>query len=109
MKDQRAYIGHIRDAIRDILEYTADGEDAFFDDKKTQQAVVRNLEIIGEAAKHLSPSFRDEQPDIPWKLMAGTRDKVIHEYFGVDLSLIWDIVENQLPVLKTKIDKLLSE
>jgi uncharacterized protein with HEPN domain len=99
---------HIRDAIQCILEYTSAGESAFLADKKTQDAVIRNLEIMGEAAKHLAPSFKDEHPDIPWKSIAGTRDKVIHEYFGVDLNLVWDIIENQLPLLKAKIDKLLT-
>lgn len=108
MKDDRVYLLHIRDAIQNILNYTEAGRDGFFADRKTQDAVVRNLEIIGEATKHLSQSFKDAHPDISWKPIAGMRDKLIHDYFGINLQLIWDVVEQDLPTLKQKITQLLN-
>jgi uncharacterized protein with HEPN domain len=108
VKDQIAYLEHIRDAIRRIEKYTADGEDAFFADEMKQDAVVRNLEIMGQAAKNLSLEFKGGHPEVPWKQMAGTRDKIIHEYFGVNWDLVWDIVERELPPLKRQIESLLQ-
>lgn len=110
MKDDRAYLSHIRDALKRIIEYTAsfaDRED-FLSDTRTQDAVIRNLEIIGEAAKHVSPKQQKAATDIPWKLMAGMRDKLIHDYLGVDLDLVWEVVVQQVPDLKRRIDILLQ-
>ena len=100
MRDERVYLLHVLDAIDAILEYTADGRDAFFADRKTQDAVIRNVEIIGQAVKGLSDRTRALQPDVPWRQIAGMRDKLIHEYFGVDLALVWDVVERELPALR---------
>jgi len=73
-------------------------------EEKTLNAVIRSLEVIGEATKNLPTSFRDNYPDIPWKQMAGMRDKLIHEYFGVDIQMVWQAIEchipNILPLLK---------
>ncbi|HWF61337.1 MAG TPA: DUF86 domain-containing protein [Nitrospira sp.] len=108
MKDDRIYLFHIRDAIQHILNYTEAGRDIFFADRKTQDAVVRNLEIIGEATKHLPQPIKDAHPDISWKPIAGMRDKLIHDYFGINLQLVWDVVERDLPTLKHKIAQLLD-
>jgi len=108
MKDDRIYLLHIRDAIQHILEYTASGKESFFADRKTQDAVVRNLEIIGEATKRVSASIKEANPDVSWKPIAGMRDKLVHDYFGVNLQLVWDVVERDLPRLKVKISQLLS-
>jgi uncharacterized protein with HEPN domain len=86
VKDDRFYLLHIRDAIQNIFEYTKSGRDGFIADKKTQDAVIRNLEIIGEATKRLTTSTTDTRPDIPWKQIAGLRDVLIHNYFGVNLE-----------------------
>ena len=69
----------------------------FFSDGKTQDAVIRNIEIIGQAVKGTSDGTRALEPGVPWRQIAGMRDKLIHEYFGVDLALVWDVVENELP------------
>ena len=103
MKDDRIYLLHIRDAIRHIVEYTAAGKESFFADRKTQDAVVRNLEIIGEATKRVSLSLKTAHPDIAWKPIAGMRDKLIHDYFGVNVQLVWDVLDRDLPVLYEKI------
>jgi uncharacterized protein with HEPN domain len=108
MKDDRIYLFHIRDAIQHILIYTDGGRESFFADRKTQDAVVRNLEIIGEATKHLSQPLKEAHPEIAWKPIAGMRDKLIHDYFGINLQLVWDVVERDLPTLQRKIAQLLD-
>jgi len=109
MKDDRIYFLHIRDAIQRILDYTSSGKDAFFADTKTQDAVVRNLEIIGEAVKNVSAEFKAAHPEIPWRRIAGMRDRLIHEYFGVNLKIVWERVERDIPDLKRKIEAILQE
>jgi uncharacterized protein with HEPN domain len=74
-----------------------------------QDAVVRNLEIVGEAAKRVSPGLREQAPGVPWREMAGMRDKLAHDYFGVDLELVWDVVAAELPTARTRIIALLEE
>jgi len=71
--------------------------------------VVRNLEIVGEAAKNIPANIKDGYPDVEWKKIAGLRDILAHEYFGVDLEILWDIVENKLPDLKKQISRLLKK
>ena len=82
MKDDRVYLEHIRDALDDIRSYTSAGRAAFFADRMRQDATLRTLQVIGEAVKNLSDTTRSKQPHIPWKQIAGMRDKVIHDYFG---------------------------
>ena len=107
MKDDRLYLLHIRDAITAIVDYTRGGREAFLSDPKTQDAVLRKLEVVGEAVKHLSSSSKDRAPEVPWRAISGLRDKLIHEYFGVNLSLVWEVVERDLPPLRAKVESLL--
>ena len=107
MKDDRVYLMHIRDCLTRIAEYTQDGREAFFADTKTQDAVIRNLEVIGEAVKNLSQAHRDAHPDIPWKRIAGLRDLLIHRYFGVKLDTVWEVIERELPNLRQAIERML--
>ena len=109
MNTQRAYLLHALDAIDAVLEYTEDGRDAFFADRKTQDAVIRNIEVLGQAVKSISAETRAHDGSIPWRQIAGMRDKLIHEYFGVDLALVWDVVERELPSLRPKIRALLQK
>ncbi len=106
MKDERARLRHAIDAVDAIQRYTADGREAFFLDDKTQDAVIRNIEILGQAVKGISDDTRALEPEIPWRKIAGMRDKLIHEYFGVELGLVWDVVEDELPVLRPQLERL---
>lgn len=108
MKDDRVYLVHIRDALDRVANYTTTGREAFFGDSRTQDAVVRNFEIVGEAAKRVSASTRARAPDVPWKVIAGMRDKLIHEYFGVNLEIVWRVVEREVPSLRREIERLLE-
>ena len=109
MKDDRVYLAHIRDAVERILKYTSEGKSEFDRDDKTQDAVVRNLEIIGEAVKNVSNDLRERQPEIPWRRLAGMRDKLIHEYFGVNLAIVWAVVDQELTKLGAQVSEILKE
>jgi uncharacterized protein with HEPN domain len=98
------------ESILAIEEYTKDiSEDKFCSDRLIQDAVVRRLEIIGEAAKNVDTDFRNRYPQIPWKKIAGMRDIVAHEYFGVRLDRIWDVVKEDLPELREIIGNMMKE
>jgi len=109
MKDDRVYLSHIRDAISQIESYTPGGEEVFYRERIVQDAVIRNLEVIGEAARHLSDNLRARHPEIPWMRIAGLRDVLIHEYFGVRMDRVWRVVEHRLPELKRLVESILAE
>lgn len=99
----------IEEAIRRILEYTEGiSWEEYLRDFNTQDAVVRNLEVIGEATKNLSVEFRNQHPGIPWRDMAGARDRLTHHYFGVNREIVWQIVEQDLPGLKGQIEQMIQ-
>ena len=109
MKKQTAvYLRHIRDAIAWIEDYTRDmDEEGFRKNHMVQDAVLKQIEVIGEAAKHIPPGFTGRHPEVPWKDIVGMRDIVVHNYFGVDISATWKTVSTDIPVLKNTIDTLL--
>lgn len=109
MKDDGVYLLHLRDAIDAVLSYTAAGREDFLADRKTQDAVVRNLQVIGEAVKRLSDNLKQAHPDVAWRQIAGMRDKLVHDYFGVDLDLVWQVVEHELPTLRQRVGTILLQ
>lgn len=97
----------ILEAINSAVQYTEDMSlESFARDKKTKDAVIRNLEIIGEAAKNLSINTTEKDTSIEWAKIAGLRDKLIHFYFGINVDLVWDVIKNKLPDLREKIKSL---
>ncbi len=108
MSRDQLLLEHIRDAAARISHYTTGGKSAFLADSLIQDGVMRNLEVIGEAVKGLSDASRNQQPQIPWKRIAGLRDFLIHVYFGVDLEKVWDVVEHRLPELQRAVDDMLA-
>lgn len=108
MKDDRIYLEHIRDALADIATYTSTGRDTFFTERMRQDATLRKLEVIGQAVKNLSEETKSRKPSVPWKQIAGMRDKVIHDYFGVNLEIVWVVIEKDLPKLERAIQALLE-
>lgn len=109
MKDDRVYLQHIRDALQDIAAYCGSDHGAFLDDRMRQDATLRKLEVIGQAVKNLSEDTKSRQPEIPWKQIAGMRDKVIHDYFGVNLEIVWAVVQKELPKLRVAVEDLLKD
>lgn len=109
MKDDKLYLLHIKEAIEWIEEFTNAGETEFFKDRKTQDAVLRNLHTLSESTQRLSDELKDKYPDVDWRTIAAFRNVVVHDYLGVDLDRIWDIVEDDLPILKNKIGIILGE
>lgn len=110
MKKDKAYLQHMLEAISDIEKFIEDiTQEEFYKNKEKQYAVMRALEIIGEATKNLSKELRAKHREIPWRDIAGMRDKLIHEYFGVKLELVWETVKNRLPELKEQICNISKE
>lgn len=106
MKDQN-FVRHMLEAIERIQGYTKNcGEDEFMVNFMLQDAVMRNLEIIGEASKRISPDLKIRFSKNPWKQISGMRDKLIHDYFGVDLVSVWAVVEVDLHELKMELNKI---
>ena len=109
MKDDGVCLRHILDAIGKIESYVAVGRDVFMSASHWQDAVIRQLEIVGEAAKNLSPDFRSRYSDISWRRIAGLRDVLIHDYMGVRLAAVWEVTQTDLPVLRQQIRNILEE
>lgn len=108
-KDDTVFLKHILDAIDLIETYLEDKSFVDFENyQMLQDAVIREIEIIGEATKNLSANLKNKYPEIPWRQMAGMRDKLIHSYFGVDLDAVWDTAVKDIPLLEGKLAEILK-
>lgn len=107
MKKDLLYLRHISDSLEKIESYTSDGRAAFMESPMAQDAVIRNFEIIGEATKRVSEEAKATEPDVPWKAVAGFRDVLIHDYMGVDMDEVWNVIEKHVPMLKAAMARLL--
>ena len=109
-KKPEIFLKHILGSIGDIEKYTKGiSREKFSEDTQIQDAAIRKLEIIGEAVKNLPAALKRKHRNIPWEKIAGTRNILIHEYFGVDLKLVWRIIKKDLPELKNNISKILKD
>jgi uncharacterized protein with HEPN domain len=103
------YLQHILDEVEYLLISSQNlNKEDFLNDETLKRAFTRSLEIIGEASKNLAQTFKDNYTEIPWRRMAGIRDKLIHEYFGVDYDIVWNAVVNEIPDLKCKLEKIMK-
>ena len=108
-RDYEVYLEDIRDAIGKIKKYTTDlSREVFENDDKTVDAVVRNLEVIGEAASHLDDDVTALRPAVPWTDVRAMRHVLVHEYFGIDVGIVWETVGHDLPVLRRELEELLK-
>ncbi len=109
-RDYGDFVQDILDSINDVGNFIEGmGFEEFIKDKKTVYSVVRAIEIIGEATKNVPELIRTKYPDVPWKKMAGMRDRLVHEYFGVDLEILWGTVKEDVPQLRIPISKVLED
>lgn len=108
MKDDRLYLLHISDCVDRIFEYTRDGRTTFLDDLKTQDAVLRNLHTLSESIQRISSETKLRYPEVPWREISAFRNVVVHDYLGIEVERIWDIIERDLPPLKLNIKLILN-
>lgn len=109
-RDERMYLQDIEQSCTKILRFTRGfSRSDLLSDERTYDAVIRNLEIIGEAAKHISDDLRAKLPTVEWRKIAGMRDMLAHVYFGIDNDILWDVVKNKIPKLAKSVSTLLDE
>lgn len=108
MKDDKLYLIHILECIGRIEQYTVDGREAFLQDIKTQDAVLRNLQTLAESTQRLSDTIKARFSDVEWQSIAGFRNVLVHGYLGINIWQIWDVVTRDLPTLKLAVEKMLN-
>ena len=109
-RDDRIYLDHIVVSFTKVVQYLDDvSYEAYFEDEEKQDAIIRKIEVAGEATKRLSPEFREKYVHIPWRAIAGMRDKLIHDYFDVDLDTVWETATKDIPDLIPEIESILEE
>jgi uncharacterized protein with HEPN domain len=108
LSGDEVFLRHIADAIARIESYVSVGRDVFLQTPHWQDAVIRQLEVVGEAAKRLSEELRANNADVPWRRVAGLRDVLIHQYMGVDISAVWEVTQQGLPELKKHVERILA-
>ncbi len=110
MRDDRLFLLHIRDSLWEVREFI-EGEsyESFSENRMVQNAVIRSFEVVGEAARRVSPAFREAHPEVPWRVMGDFRNKLIHDYFGLELEVIWKTATEDAPLLLDRIERLVDE
>jgi uncharacterized protein with HEPN domain len=110
MSNDRVYLMHIRDSLREVQTFIrGESYESFLKNRMVQNAVMRSFEVVGEAARLISSELRESHPEVPWRLMSDFRNKLIHDYFGLDLEVIWRTATEDTPVLLQQIDELIEE
>jgi uncharacterized protein with HEPN domain len=109
VKDDSLYLIHTLECIGRIERYTTEGSAAFMDDTRTQDAVIHNLQTLAESTQHLSEELRRKYPEVEWRSIAAFRNVAVHDYLGIDLKQIWDIVSDDLPILKRQIEAIVKD
>lgn len=110
MKDDTVYLRHILDAIEQITEYVEGiSAEQFLFNRLVQDGVVRQLEIIGEASRNLSDEFCQQHPDVPWSQIIALRNRITHAYFDVNLRVVWEIIQYDLPALRQQVEQMLED
>jgi uncharacterized protein with HEPN domain len=106
----KEYLSDVREAMHRVVAYVQGLTfEEFMNDAKTQDAVIRNLQVMGDAIKKLSSRLREAHPEIPWREIAGMRDKVVHEYFGINYDIVWTVVDQEVPMLLLQIDDIADQ
>lgn len=108
MKDDRLYLIHILESIERVEEYTSEGLEQFLSDKKTQDAVLRNLQILAESTQRISPELKNAHSEIDWRGISGFRNVLVHDYLGVNLITVWGIIEGPIKDLKKRMSEVLE-
>lgn len=109
-RGQRLYLADIIESIKAIESFVAGMDrDTFAADRKTVSATVRELEVVGEAVKNVSDTIKSQYPDVLWKEIKAFRNMITHQYFGIDIRIVWDVVQNEIGTLKTQVEKILAE
>ena len=109
MKDERVYLRHILECIEAVQDYNTQGRDGFLTDRKTCKATLRELQELAESTQRLSISLREKHSEIPWPAIAGFRNVLVHDYLGLSLNRIWEIIERDLPNLRIAVEAMLHE
>ena len=109
MKEDNLYLIHISESIARIEQYMPLSRDAFLKSPLVQDAIIRNIQVLAESSQRLSDSLKQKYPEIPWREMSGFRNVLVHNYLGVDLIRIWEILQNDLPKLQDRIDHILDD
>jgi uncharacterized protein with HEPN domain len=108
VKDERLYLIHIVECVTRIQQYTSEGKDAFMNDGKTQDAVLRNLQILAESTQRIPGNLKAAHPEVEWSKIAGLRNILVHDYLGINLVRIWEILQHGLPELKNQVASILK-